>query len=257
MFIIAGIVGVIVGVLLTMAIVTGIRRRKADDDEPVQLEGNFKLEIALDDRSCGPPRRHRRLHRRHARPARRRRRQQPRRHGDHGLRPAVVVGLRVRPRPRRRRRSGDHHRQRPRHPGGRRHDAQHRVARRHPLVLDPRRSTAPATPCRVASTASSSRPTSPACTSASARSTAASRTPTCTRGPWRSPRASSPRGSTSSRSDQPMLDEGDPGYEGQQIFLGRCTSCHQIDGLEVERRAARRRRATPPSCPGTPRTSPT
>jgi cytochrome c oxidase subunit II len=45
-FIIAGIVGLIVAVLLTMAIVTGIRRRKADDDEPVQLEGNFKLEIA-------------------------------------------------------------------------------------------------------------------------------------------------------------------------------------------------------------------
>jgi len=33
---------------------------------------------------------------------------------------------------------------------------------------------------------------------------------------------------------QPMLDEGDPGYEGQQLFLARCTSCHQINGLESE-----------------------
>ena len=45
-FIVAGLVGVLVAVLLTMAIVAGIRRRKAEDDEPVQLEGNFKLEIA-------------------------------------------------------------------------------------------------------------------------------------------------------------------------------------------------------------------
>ena len=34
--------------------------------------------------------------------------------------------------------------------------------------------------------------------------------------------------------DQPMLAEGDPGFEGQALFLGRCTSCHQIDGLEVD-----------------------
>ena len=33
---------------------------------------------------------------------------------------------------------------------------------------------------------------------------------------------------------QPMLDEGDPGFEGQQLFVQRCTSCHQINGLETE-----------------------
>ena len=32
---------------------------------------------------------------------------------------------------------------------------------------------------------------------------------------------------------QPMLAEGDPGFEGQQIFLSRCSSCHQVTGLEV------------------------
>jgi cytochrome c oxidase subunit 2 len=31
--------------------------------------------------------------------------------------------------------------------------------------------------------------------------------------------------------DQPMLAEGDPGYTGQQLFIGRCTTCHQINGL--------------------------
>jgi cytochrome c oxidase subunit II len=34
--------------------------------------------------------------------------------------------------------------------------------------------------------------------------------------------------------DQPMLAEGDPGFEGQELFLARCVSCHQIDGLENE-----------------------
>ena len=29
-----------------------------------------------------------------------------------------------------------------------------------------------------------------------------------------------------------MLAEGDAGYEGQQVFLARCASCHQINGLE-------------------------
>lgn len=33
--------------------------------------------------------------------------------------------------------------------------------------------------------------------------------------------------------DQPMLEEGEPGYEGQQLFIARCSSCHQIDGLET------------------------
>lgn len=33
---------------------------------------------------------------------------------------------------------------------------------------------------------------------------------------------------------QPMLDEGEPGYEGQQLFIARCSSCHQINGLETE-----------------------
>jgi cytochrome c oxidase subunit II len=33
---------------------------------------------------------------------------------------------------------------------------------------------------------------------------------------------------------QPMLEEGDPGFEGQQLFIQRCTSCHQINGLETE-----------------------
>jgi cytochrome c oxidase subunit II len=44
-FIVAGVVGVLVAVLLTAAIVTGRRRHRADVDDPVQLEGNFKLEI--------------------------------------------------------------------------------------------------------------------------------------------------------------------------------------------------------------------
>lgn len=44
-FIIAGVVGVVVAVLLGAAIVTGVRRRRADAEDPVQLEGNFKLEI--------------------------------------------------------------------------------------------------------------------------------------------------------------------------------------------------------------------
>jgi cytochrome c oxidase subunit 2 len=44
-FIIAGLVGVGVAVLLTVAIRRGIARRKADDDDPVQIEGNFKAEI--------------------------------------------------------------------------------------------------------------------------------------------------------------------------------------------------------------------
>lgn len=30
----------------------------------------------------------------------------------------------------------------------------------------------------------------------------------------------------------PMLAQGEPGYEGQQIFIAKCTSCHQINGLE-------------------------
>jgi cytochrome c oxidase subunit 2 len=33
---------------------------------------------------------------------------------------------------------------------------------------------------------------------------------------------------------QPMLAEGDPGFEGQQLFIQRCTSCHQINGLQTE-----------------------
>ena len=102
-FIVAGVVGVVVAVLLTLAIVSGIRRRKADDDEPVQLEGNFKLEIAwtilpavlLAVISVFTVA--------HAAPARRRQGGEHRRHGDHRLRPAVVVVLRVRLRPRRRR----------------------------------------------------------------------------------------------------------------------------------------------------------
>lgn len=44
-FITAGVVGVIVFALIGVAIVKGIRRRKADAEDPVQLEGNFKLEI--------------------------------------------------------------------------------------------------------------------------------------------------------------------------------------------------------------------
>ena len=45
-FIVAGIVGVLVFIALGVAIVKGIRRRKDDEDDPVQLEGNFKVEIA-------------------------------------------------------------------------------------------------------------------------------------------------------------------------------------------------------------------
>jgi cytochrome c oxidase subunit II len=44
-FIVAGIVGLAVAVLLTIAIRRGIARRKAEDDDPVQIEGNFKAEI--------------------------------------------------------------------------------------------------------------------------------------------------------------------------------------------------------------------
>ena len=33
---------------------------------------------------------------------------------------------------------------------------------------------------------------------------------------------------------QPMLGEGEPGFEGQQLFVQRCSSCHQINGLETE-----------------------
>jgi cytochrome c oxidase subunit 2 len=42
---IAGIVGVLVAIAMTVIIVKGKRRSKADDPDPVQLEGNFKLEI--------------------------------------------------------------------------------------------------------------------------------------------------------------------------------------------------------------------
>lgn len=45
-FIVAGLVGVIVAVLITMAIVSGRRRYRAEADDPVQLEGHFRLEIA-------------------------------------------------------------------------------------------------------------------------------------------------------------------------------------------------------------------
>jgi cytochrome c oxidase subunit 2 len=46
-FIAAGVVGVIVAAMLTYVIVTGIKRAKADDDEePRQIHGNFKAEIA-------------------------------------------------------------------------------------------------------------------------------------------------------------------------------------------------------------------
>lgn len=44
-FLLAGLVGLLVFALLGVAIVVGIRRRKAGADDPVQLEGNFKLEI--------------------------------------------------------------------------------------------------------------------------------------------------------------------------------------------------------------------
>lgn len=45
-FIVAGIVGVAVAALLTVAIVRGKRRFEEDSDEPEQIEGNFKREIA-------------------------------------------------------------------------------------------------------------------------------------------------------------------------------------------------------------------
>jgi cytochrome c oxidase subunit 2 len=31
---------------------------------------------------------------------------------------------------------------------------------------------------------------------------------------------------------QPMLDEDEPGYAGQQVFLAQCSRCHQVNGLE-------------------------
>jgi len=45
-FIVAGLVGVGVAVAMTIVIVKGRRRYKDDTDDPTQLEGNFKLEIA-------------------------------------------------------------------------------------------------------------------------------------------------------------------------------------------------------------------
>lgn len=33
--------------------------------------------------------------------------------------------------------------------------------------------------------------------------------------------------------DQPMLEEDEPGYAGQQVFLAQCSRCHQVDGLET------------------------
>ncbi|MEY2450243.1 MAG: cytochrome c oxidase subunit [Acidimicrobiaceae bacterium] len=46
-FIAAGVVGVIVAVMLTYVIVTGIRRNKSDDDtEPAQIHGNTRAEVA-------------------------------------------------------------------------------------------------------------------------------------------------------------------------------------------------------------------
>lgn len=45
-FIIAGVVGVVVFVLLGVAIRRGTARRAEDSDDPVQIEGNFKAEIA-------------------------------------------------------------------------------------------------------------------------------------------------------------------------------------------------------------------
>jgi cytochrome c oxidase subunit 2 len=45
-FVIAGVVGVVVLALVCIAIYAGVRRRKADAEDPVQLEGNFKVEIA-------------------------------------------------------------------------------------------------------------------------------------------------------------------------------------------------------------------
>ncbi len=32
---------------------------------------------------------------------------------------------------------------------------------------------------------------------------------------------------------QPMLDEDDPNFAGQQVFISRCTACHQVNGLET------------------------
>lgn len=45
-FVVAGLVGVMVAVMLTIVIRRGIARRKAEDSDPVQIEGNFKAEIA-------------------------------------------------------------------------------------------------------------------------------------------------------------------------------------------------------------------
>jgi len=44
-FLLAGLVGLLVAVALAYVLITGVRRRKRDAEEPVQLEGNFKLEI--------------------------------------------------------------------------------------------------------------------------------------------------------------------------------------------------------------------
>ena len=44
-FIAAGVVGLIVGVMLVFVMVTGRRRRRTDDDDPKQIHGNTRVEI--------------------------------------------------------------------------------------------------------------------------------------------------------------------------------------------------------------------
>ena len=178
MFIVAGLVGVAVAVAPHRRHRPGHRRRKADDDDPVQIEGNFKAEIGwtiapavllaviavptvatllkLDDAGAVE--------------------------ADVAAMEITVYGqqwwwsfeydldgdgeveiitaneLVI--------------------PAGDRHHGEHRVPRRRSTRSGSRRSTAPATPCPAARTRWCCRPTSPVSSTASARSSAACRTPT-------------------------------------------------------------------------------
>ena len=132
-FIIAGVVFVLVEVGLVW-MVDGSGRTPEDEegvDEPEQVHGNTRLEIGW---TIVPARAARRAGgvQRADDPGDGRRRR-PDRHHRH--RPAVVVGVPLRPG--RRRRGRHHHRQRGRHPGRSRHQLQDPVERRDPQLLDP------------------------------------------------------------------------------------------------------------------------
>ena len=245
----AGIVGVVVAVLLTIAII----KAAAATGRTSTTRGSWRATSGS--RSCGRSRRRcsspdRRLHGRHPAPPRRQRRcRRARRHGDLGLRPAVVVafeydfdadgepeidGQRARAACRR-----------PRH-------GQHRVTDViHSFWIPALNGTRDAVP--AARTAWCWSPTSPASSSAVqgvlrplARRHTARHHPVDAGVPDVA-RPAAGRGADAA--------EGDPGFEGQQSFLARCTSCHQINGLENAEGEPIEVEGPCGRCPGTPPTS--